>query len=64
MIEQLEHFIVANLQSLYDAIGWLGVVGLLIFENATNITPSEIILGLAGWMLLANHEAPFASIFL
>lgn len=64
MFEQLENLIITNLQSIYDAIGWLGVYGLLVFENATGIIPSEIILGLAGWMLLAAHEAPYHSIFI
>jgi membrane protein DedA with SNARE-associated domain len=36
----------------------------LAFENATGLTPSEIILGLAGWMLLAAHKMSPASIFL
>jgi len=63
MQEQLENLIITNLQSIYDHIGWLGVTGLLVFENATGILPSEIILGLAGWMLLAAHGAPFPSIF-
>jgi len=48
------------MQYLYNAWGWFGVALLLIFENATGITPSEIILGLAGWMLIAeNHAHPF-----
>lgn len=64
MFAQLENFIITNLQSIYDRIGWLGVTGLLVFENATGIIPSEIILGLAGWMLLAAHETPFLSIFI
>jgi membrane protein DedA with SNARE-associated domain len=33
-----------------------------VFENATGILPSEIILGFAGWMILATHEAPLYSI--
>jgi len=64
MLAQLENFIITNLQSIYDRIGWLGVTGLLVFENATGIIPSEIILGLAGWMLLAAHGSPFLSIFI
>jgi membrane protein DedA with SNARE-associated domain len=64
MFAAIENFFITNLQSIYDAIGWLGVTGLLIFENATGIIPSEIILGLAGWMLLAAHGLPFISIFL
>jgi len=38
------------------------VTCLLVFENATGIIPSEIILGLAGWMLLEAHGSPFLSI--
>jgi len=56
LIAELENQIIADLQSLFDQFGWLGVAGLLAFENATGITPSEIILGLAGWMLLAAHD--------
>jgi len=40
------------------------VTGLLVFENATGIIPGEIILGLAGWMLLAAHEVPLYSILI
>lgn len=64
MFDQLELFIITNLQSIYDVIGWLGVGGLLVFENATGIIPSEIILGLAGWMLLSAHDVPWYSIFI
>lgn len=56
MIDRLETLILSTLQTLYDAWGWLGVSLLLVFENATGVTPSEIILGLAGWMLIAEHE--------
>lgn len=62
MIAELETQIIAALQSIFDQFGWFGVAGLLAFENATGITPSEIILGLAGWMLLAAHDASPAMI--
>jgi membrane protein DedA with SNARE-associated domain len=58
LINELEAIILSSAQTVYDAWGWFGVVGLLIFENATGITPSEIILGLAGWMLIAEHQLP------
>jgi len=58
LIAELETQIIAALQFIFDQFGWFGVAGLLAFENATGITPSEIILGLAGWMLLAAHDAP------
>ena len=62
MIAELETRIIATLQSIFDQFGWFGVAGLLAFENATGITPSEIILGLAGWILLAAHDAPPAMV--
>ncbi len=64
MIDQLEAIILSTAQSIYDAWGWLGVAALLVFENATGITPSEIILGLAGWMLIERHGLPPSMIFL
>ena len=62
-LNTLETQILSTLQSLYDAWGWFVVAALLIFENATGITPSEIILGLAGWMLIAEHQLPISMIF-
>lgn len=55
-LNMLETQILSTLQTLYDAWGWFGVAALLTFENATGITPSEIILGLAGWMLISDHQ--------
>ncbi|MEI7845085.1 MAG: DedA family protein [Chloroflexota bacterium] len=64
MITELETFILYSVQTIYDAWGWFGVAAMLIFENATGITPSEIILGLAGWMLIAEHQLPPSMILL
>jgi membrane protein DedA with SNARE-associated domain len=58
LITELETAILSAAQTIYDTWGWFGVAVLLIFENATGITPSEIILGLAGWMLIAEHQLP------
>ena len=58
MIDTLETTILSATQTIYDAWGWFGVAALLVFENATGITPSEIILGLAGWMLISEHQLP------
>jgi membrane protein DedA with SNARE-associated domain len=63
LITELETIILSAAQTLYDTWGWYGVVALLVFENATGITPSEIILGLAGWMLISEHQLPPAMIF-
>lgn len=43
---------------VFDAAGWLGVAALLAFESATGILPADLILGLAGWMLLDAHNEP------
>ena len=64
MIAELETTILSAAQTIYDAWGWFGVATLLVFENATGITPSEIILGLAGWILIAEHQLPPSMIFL
>ena len=58
MFDTLEQTILSTLQIIFDEFGWLGVFGLMVFENATGITPSEIILGLAGWMLISEHQLP------
>ena len=63
MITRLETTILSATQTLYDAWGWFGVALLLTFENATGITPSEIILALAGWMLISEHQLPVSMIF-
>ena len=64
MINEIETAILSAAQTLYDTWGWFGVAVLLIFENATGITPSEIILGLAGWMLIYEHQQPPSMILL
>lgn len=55
MLDTLEQTILSALQVIFDRFGWLGVFGLMVFENATGITPSEIILAFAGWMLIERH---------
>jgi len=58
MFETFEQTILYALQIIFDKFGWLGVFGLMIFENATGITPAEIILAFAGWMLIERHDIP------
>jgi membrane protein DedA with SNARE-associated domain len=64
LITKFETTLLAAIQTLYDAWGWFGVAALLTFENATGITPSEIILGLAGWMLISERQLPASMIFI
>lgn len=64
MFEQIETTILFTLQTIFDQFGWAGVFGLMIFENATGITPSEIILAFAGWMLIERHGITPGFIFI
>ncbi len=64
MLDQIEATILSTLQTIFDQFGWAGVFGLMVFENATGITPSEIILGFAGWMLIERHALHPSLIFL
>ena len=47
--------------TVYDAIGWPGVVFLMAVESASIPFPSELIMPLAGWMLI---EAKGGSVWL
>lgn len=64
MIAKLETWIFGTLQTLFDGWGWLGVAAMMAFENYTGITPSELILAFAGWMLISEHGLPVTVIFL
>jgi membrane protein DedA with SNARE-associated domain len=55
MLDSIEQTILSALQAIFDQFGWYGVFGLMVFENATGISPGEIILAFAGWMLIERH---------
>src|SRR3990172_11071102 len=48
----LEQAILSFIQQVYQSIGWPGVVFLSAVESACIPLPSEIIMPLAGWMLV------------
>ena len=58
MLDSFEQTILSALQIIFDKFGWFGVFGLMIFENATGISPAEVILAFAGWMLIERHGIP------
>jgi len=55
MLDQIEATILSTLQAIFDQFGWMGVFGLMVLENATGVTPNELILTFAGWMLIEHH---------
>lgn len=64
MVSEIETQIITVLQTIYNYLGWFGVAAVMAFENATGLLPSEVILGLAGWMLLAANDQPFVGVFI
>ena len=51
MEDQILNFI----YDVYNALGWPGVVALMAIESACIPLPSELIMPLAGWMLVAER---------
>lgn len=51
----MEQQILNFIYHIYQTIGWPGVVLLMAIESACIPLPSEIIMPLAGWMLIANR---------
>ena len=58
-----ETLAVESLHAIFDQIGWAGVSGLVVLETSTGIGSSEVILGLSGWLLLAEHKLPVSTVF-
>jgi membrane protein DedA with SNARE-associated domain len=52
VIAELEAVILAWVAQVYQAIGWYGVAFLMAIESACIPLPSELIMPLAGWMLI------------
>src|SRR3989304_668289 len=51
-MEEIERQLLTFIRDVYLLIGWPGVVVLMAIESASIPLPSEIIMPLAGWMLI------------
>ena len=51
----IEDFFLDIITQVYDAIGWPGVVILMAIESAAIPFPSELIMPLAGWLLIQDR---------
>jgi membrane protein DedA with SNARE-associated domain len=60
----LEQQILDFIQTVYLRIGWPGVILMMTIESACIPLPSEIIMPLAGWMLIADKGLGFEWIFI
>lgn len=58
MIEQLEQQVLTFVQSVYDSVGWPGVIVMMAIESACIPLPSEIVMPLGGWMLIKAKDLP------
>jgi membrane protein DedA with SNARE-associated domain len=52
--ELIAQYVVPVLESLFNAIGWPGVVVIMALESANIPIPSEITMPLAGWLLVPD----------
>ena len=55
MIHSLEQVLLSVIHQVYDTIGWGGVVFLMAVESAAIPFPSELIMPLAGWLLVLER---------
>ncbi|MFT4041172.1 MAG: hypothetical protein QM692_23525, partial [Thermomicrobiales bacterium] len=51
-------------RSLFDTLGWLGVVIAMAIESACIPFPSEVIMPLAGWLLVAELGLGWSGVLL
>ncbi len=51
-------------RSLFDSVGWFGVVVAMAIESACIPLPSEVIMPLAGWLIVANRDLGWWGILL
>ncbi len=58
-MEAIEQQLVEFIRSIYLAMGWPGVVGLMALESACIPIPSEVIMPLSGWMLVRDRGLDF-----
>lgn len=54
----LENAIIDAIRSLYGSVGWLGVLLAMTIESACIPLPSEVIMPLAGWLLIQDKGHP------
>lgn len=51
-MEQWERELLGFVASVYQTMGWYGVTGLMMVESVFIPLPSEVVMPLAGWMLI------------
>lgn len=57
-MSSIEHWFMTFINSAFQAMGWPGVIALMAVESACIPIPSEIIMPLAGGLLIKGHSLP------
>jgi membrane protein DedA with SNARE-associated domain len=60
----IETSLIDFIRSLFDSLGWSGVVLAMAIESACIPLPSELTMPLAGWLLVAEHHTGWPGILL
>lgn len=68
LLDGIEQALLDFIDATYDAIGWPGVILLMALETVVFPIPSEIVMPLAGWKLIADeglgwYWLPLAGVF-
>src|SRR3954464_11259221 len=58
----VETAVIDLVRSLFDTLGWFGVVLAMAIESACIPLPSEIIMPLAGWLLVSEKDLGWSGI--
>jgi membrane protein DedA with SNARE-associated domain len=64
LIDALEKFVLTFSVDTYEFMGWWGLIVLMAIESTAIPLPSEVIMPLAGWRLVADHDQGFAFVLL
>ena len=64
LIHSIENSLLDFISSVYDFISWPGVIFLMAIESACIPLPSELIMPLAGWMLIKEKGLGFEWVLL
>lgn len=64
MLSGIETTAIDIVRSLFDALGWFGIFIAMTIESAGIPLPSEVIMPLAGWLFVADHNLGWGGILL
>lgn len=64
LIDAIEKFVLTFSTDMYEFFGWWGLIVLMSIESTAIPLPSEVIMPLAGWRLVADKDLGFEFVLL